>query len=149
MKRTILIAVSLLMVFTISAKDVPESQVPASVKAYISKHYPKVKRVEWDFEEKKNYYEAEFYADGREVELKIAPDGTLLFSEEDLFIRDIPANLTDYIKKNYPGTEITDAKKKVESNAVTYSIRLLTITNKGASKYRTIVLTDKGDVLKQ
>lgn len=149
MKKAFLIVISLFMVLTVPAKDIPDSQVPAEVKAYISQNYPKAKRADWGYEEKKNYYSAEFFVDGREVKLEITADGKLLFLEENIFIRDIPANLTAYIKQNYQGAEITDAKKKIENGVTTYSIRMVTITDKGGSKYQIIVMSEKGDVIKQ
>lgn len=149
MKKSILILITLFTILTVSAKDVPDSQVPTDVKAYISQNYPKAKKIDWGYDEKKNHYSAEFFVDGREVKLEISSDGKLLFLEEDTFIRNLPANLATYIKQNYQGVEITDVKKKIENGLTTYSIRMLTITDKGASKYRTVVLSEKGDVIKQ
>ncbi len=61
-------------------KTVTLDQVPAAVKATILKEAAgaKVKEIERETKDGQTVYEAEFLRDGREIEIAIAPDGTLL-----------------------------------------------------------------------
>jgi len=124
MNRILLTLVCALIVsIGIKAKDIKESQIPAEVKAYVDKHYPKAEDKEWNYKNKKNstyYYKVEFEVDGREVELEIATNGKLISSEEELETKDYPAFVESYVKKNYPNAEILGVKKKEDKGRVYY-----------------------------
>jgi len=64
-------------------KRVTLDQVPAAVKATILKEAKgaKIKELEKEVKKGKVVYEAEFIADGKEIEIKVAPDGKLLERE--------------------------------------------------------------------
>lgn len=149
MKRTILFAISSIIALSLYAKDVPESSVPANVKAYITQHYPEVKNIDWEYKKKQNYYEAEFYIDGREIELEIEASGSLRYSKEDMLIKDIPSFATSYISKNYPEAEILGANKKVQGNSVSYSVGIAFINKNGYTRHQNIVFDKNGNVIKK
>ncbi|MFR9166159.1 MAG: PepSY-like domain-containing protein [Dysgonomonas sp.] len=131
MKKIILLFSLIFITVNIYSSDIPESAVPAGVKSYITKHYPAAKNIEWEYKNKKDYYEAEFYLDGREIKLEIDSSGKLLYSKEDMFIKDIPAFATSYIKKNYPNTEILGANKRVKDGQTSYSVGVAILNKKG------------------
>jgi uncharacterized membrane protein YkoI len=60
-------------------------QVPAAVKATILKEAGdhKITEIEKETRDGKTIYEAEWIADGKEVEIKVAEDGTLLGKETE------------------------------------------------------------------
>ena len=65
-------------------KDVTIDQVPAAVKATILKKAGdnKIDEIEEvSIDGKVVYYEAEWHADGKEIEIEVAPDGKLLGKE--------------------------------------------------------------------
>ncbi len=67
-------------------KKVTIDQVPAAVKATILKEAAgkKIEEIEEVSQDGKVlYYEAEWKADGKEVEIKVAPDGKLLSKETE------------------------------------------------------------------
>ena len=77
-------------VFTLAAwagdeheEQVTLEEVPAAVKATILKESAggKITEIERETQNGKTTYEAEFLLDGREIEIEIAPDGTLLSRE--------------------------------------------------------------------
>ena len=55
-------------------------QVPQAVKATILKEAggAKIKEIEKETKGERTVFEAEFVKDGKEIEIKVAPDGTLL-----------------------------------------------------------------------
>jgi len=61
-------------------KEVTLEQVPAAVKATILKEAGgnKVEEIEVETKDGRDVYEAEWKVDGKEVEIKVAADGTLL-----------------------------------------------------------------------
>ncbi|MHC4089157.1 MAG: PepSY domain-containing protein, partial [Planctomycetota bacterium] len=60
-------------------EEVSLEQVPAAVKATILRESAggKITEIERETKNGKTSYEAEFLRDGQEIEIKIAPDGTL------------------------------------------------------------------------
>jgi len=60
-------------------------QVPAAVKATILKEAGdhKITEIEKETKDGKTIYEAEWIADGKEIEIKVAEDGTLLSKETE------------------------------------------------------------------
>lgn len=149
MKKLILFATGVLATLTIYAKDILPEQVPNAVRSYVTKHYPKANHVEWDDKSKKGYYEAEFKVDGREVELDIATNGTLLKSKEDILIKDIPANMVQYINKHYTEAEILGANKRVQNQSTSYSVGIRFTNRQGYERHRNIVFDSKGNVIKK
>jgi len=90
-----------------------ESQIPATVKAAFQKQYPSVK-ASWDKED--TNYEANFKLDGKAMSAVIDKNGTIVETETDIPVTDLPKAIQDYMKKNYPGTKIEEAAKIVKAN---------------------------------
>lgn len=149
MKKIFLLLIVAVAALSIQAKDILPENVPANVKSYVSKHYPKATNIEWDDKSKKGYYEAEFMYEGREVELDISTNGSLVSSKEDMLIKDIPSFATDYIKKNYKNAQVLGANKKFENGSTSYSVGIKYETDKGYSHHRNIVFDSKGNVIKR
>lgn len=149
MKKILILVMMALATFSTQAKDILPENVPAKVRAYVSKHYSEVNNIEWEDKTKKGYYEAEFRYEGREVELKIAENGTLIASKEDILIKDIPSFATEYIKKNYKDAQIIGANKKYENGSTTYSVGVKFRNDKGRDRHRNIVFDSKGNVIKK
>jgi hypothetical protein len=79
-----------------------ESQVPAVVKIAFEKKYPSAK-ASWDKEDAN--YEANFKQDGTAMSAVIDKNGTIVETETDIPVRDLPQSVQDYMKKNYPGVK--------------------------------------------
>lgn len=149
MKQLILILALLFSAFSLSAKDIPESQVPAKVKEYLHGKYPGATNAEWEYKSKKGYYKVEFKVDGREVELEIYENGSLKELEEDLAIRDIPAFAIDHMNKNYPDGIILGGKKKIENGITMYDVGVKYQSSKGKSLHTNIYFDTQGKVIKR
>src|SRR6476661_8514659 len=114
MKRRLTVAV-VLGVIAMSARGqkLNESQVPAVVKIAFEKKYPSAK-ASWDKEDAN--YEANFKQDGKAMSAVIDKNGTIVETETDIPVTDLPKAAQDYMKKNYPATKIEEAAKIVKAN---------------------------------
>jgi len=90
-----------------------ESQVPAEVKAAFQKQYPSI-TASWDKEDAN--YEANFKQGAKATSAVIDKNGTIVETETDIPVTDLPKAVQDYMKKNYPGTKIEEAAKIVKAN---------------------------------
>ena len=90
-----------------------ESQVPAAAKAAFQKQYPNAKAT-WEKED--GNYEANFKQDGKTMSSVIDKTGTILETETDIAIGELPASAQAYIKSHYPEVKIKEASKIVKTN---------------------------------
>ena len=105
-------------------------QVPAAVKATILKESAGAKITEIERETKggKTVYEAEYLQNGREIEFKVAPDGTLLGreveqdddDEDDLTINQVPEPARAALLKLAGGAKIIKAEREKEHGVLVY-----------------------------
>ncbi len=121
MKKTFAtLAVALFATAGVFAGNIKESSVPAVVKSYVLKSYPRVSPVEWNYEEKGNYYNAEFKIDGANYSLDISPEGTLINSTNEIAAVQLPAAANAYIAKHFPGFQVKEARKLVRRGSTYY-----------------------------
>ncbi|MDE5624563.1 MAG: hypothetical protein K2I62_08215 [Alistipes sp.] len=121
MKKTFAtLALALCATTGLFAGNIKESSVPAVVKSYVMKTYPRVSPVEWNYEEKGNYYTAEFKIDGADYNLDISPEGTLINSTNEIAATQLPAAANAYIAKQFPGFQVKEARKLVRRGSTYY-----------------------------
>ena len=119
-------------------EEVTLDQVPAAVKATILKEAAgaKIREIERETKDGKTVYEAEFLVDGKEVEVKIAPDGTLLGrhpeeqgddddddeedGEDDLTIDQVPEPARGALLRLAGGEKIIEAEREREHGVIVY-----------------------------
>jgi uncharacterized membrane protein YkoI len=111
-------------------EEVTLDQVPAAVKAAILKESAggKITEIERETENGKTVYEAEFLLDGKEVEIQIAPDGTLLGREveeeeddgDDLTIDQVPEPARAALLKLAGDAKIIEAEREHEHGVLVY-----------------------------
>jgi alpha-amylase/alpha-mannosidase (GH57 family) len=90
-----------------------ESQVPAAVKTAFEKKYPSAK-ARGDKEDAN--YEANFKHEGKAMSAVIDKNGTIVETETDIPVTDLPKAVHDYMKKNYSGVKIEEAARIVRAN---------------------------------
>jgi hypothetical protein len=90
-----------------------ESQVPAAAKQTFEKNYPGINGT-WDKED--NNYEVNFKKDGKEMSVVIDESGTIVETETDIPVTDLPAAAQDYIKQHYPSMVIKEASTITKAN---------------------------------
>jgi len=112
-KLFIIVFVTGAIALSASGQKLKESQVPAEVKAAFQKQYPSA-TASWDKEDAN--YEANFKQSGKAMSALIDKNGTIVETETDIPVTDLPKAAQDYMKKNYPGTKIEEAAKIVKAN---------------------------------
>ncbi len=105
-------------------------QVPLEVKATILAEAAggEIREIERETKDGKTVYEAEFVLDGREVEIKVAPDGTLLDravegeddDDEGVRAEDVPAAARAALRKLAGGARILKVEREREEGVEVY-----------------------------
>lgn len=90
-----------------------QSEVPVNAKNSFEKKYPGLKG-NWGREDAN--YEVNFKQDGKAMSAVIDKNGTIVETETDIPISDLPELVLDYLKKQYPGAKIKGTAKVVNAN---------------------------------
>ena len=123
MKKTILLSIIGLIAITASAQKIKETEVPAAVKATLTKEYPNVKVKSW--EKEKGNFEAEFDFKKTEMSVLIDPTGKLIETETEIKVSELPKNISEYCSTNYKNKKIKEASKIIDSQGiVTYEAEI-------------------------
>ncbi|MCP4249186.1 MAG: hypothetical protein GY778_19250 [bacterium] len=111
-------------------EQVTLEEVPAAVKATILKESAggKITEIERETQNGKTTYEAEFLLNGQEVEIEIAPDGTLLGREvenerdddDDLTLDQVPGPARAALLELAGGAKITEVERERDHGGLVY-----------------------------
>src|SRR4051812_15515835 len=112
MKSSIFLLFALIGVLTSNAQKIKSNEVPEPVKETFKRQFAAVGEPKWEME--KGHYEAEFKSGGVEQSVVIDKNGTVLETETEIAVSELPANVTDYIAKNYKKVKIHEASKIVD-----------------------------------
>lgn len=123
---------------------VTKDQVPKAVIAPFEKAYPKatVKEYEQKTKDKEIWYEIEYTEGAVTREIKYKADGTLVGTEEDIAVKDLPEAVSKTFAAKYPGVKMEGAEKAIRGDAVAYEVAF---TEKG--KKQEVKFSDKGEVI--
>jgi hypothetical protein len=106
-KSLILTFAACIICYTFSyAQKLPESKVPAAVKAAMAKKYPNVTKVTWTTEEKD--FESEFKQDGKEMSAIFNPSGTWKETETAIAFTALPQPVKQYLDQHFKGKKIKE-----------------------------------------
>ena len=141
-KATALVALSLFVGAGAIAGNIKEASVPAVVKAYVVKNYPQATDVDWDYEEKGNFYSAEFKINGAEHDLDISPEGKLIHSEVDIDSSLLPKQVHAYLAEQYPGFKIKEVEKQPRRGTAYYVVKI-----KGQNSDQKLTFTENGTLV--
>lgn len=122
MKTKLLIAGILLSVVTSFAQELPESQVPAPVVAAFKKDFPQATETKW--EKKADAHTVKFKVDGIEHKGWLDSNGRLVRHKIDIRESELPAAVTETLKKEYSNFKISGVYKMLKGNATTYEMDL-------------------------
>jgi len=107
-KKLILSIVAAMVCCTISySQKLPESKVPAAVKAAMARKYPGVTKINWTTEEKD--FESEFTKDGKEMSAIFNPSGTWKETETAIALKELPQPVKQYIDQHFKGKKVKEA----------------------------------------
>ncbi|MCH8804501.1 MAG: PepSY-like domain-containing protein [Planctomycetes bacterium] len=119
-----------LAAWAVDEQEVTLDQVPAAVKATILKESAggKITEIERETKNGKVTYEAEFMLNGQEIEIKIAPDGTLLGrevedegdDEDDLTLDQVPGPARAALLRLAGDAKIVEVEREKEHGVVVY-----------------------------
>ena len=104
--------------FRANAQRIKLADVPAAVKAALLQKYPSASGVTW--EKEKGNYEANWGGASKE-------DNSVLFTPSGLFVEQVlaipvaqlPATISAYVHKTFPGAKITEAGKVTDAEGHT------------------------------
>lgn len=113
MAKAFLIVLAAIFVLPTCSRKFKESQVPAAAKQAFEKNYPGIKGT-WGKED--NNYEVSFKKDGKEMSVVIDESGTIVETETDIPVTDLPTTVQDYIKQHYQGMAIKEASTITKGN---------------------------------
>ena len=123
MKKLFIVAIVLGVIGLFACgQKLNESQIPAAVRTAFQKQYPGIK-ASWAKEDAN--YEANFKQDGKDMSAVIDRNGTIVETETDIPVMDLPGSAQDYIKKSYPGAKIEEAERILKANGeVNYEVEV-------------------------
>lgn len=110
-KHLMLLALLTLAAFSAQAQKITEKQVPAAAVATLNKTHPTAKAVKW--EKEGTNYEASFGQGTSEMSVVFAAAGTLLETETEVTVAQLPAAVRAQLKSQYAGYKVTEAAKIV------------------------------------
>jgi len=96
------------------AQKVQENDVPPQVKAAMQKQFPSATKVKWGKED--THYEAEFSVDKIEHSAVFDAQGSLVETEVEIEIAQLPVSVLAYVKANYARQKIKEAAKITDAN---------------------------------
>jgi uncharacterized membrane protein YkoI len=122
MKNLIIAFVLILAAAATQAQDIPETQVPATVKNSFKAQFKLAEKQKW--EKKKDAYEVSFKIDSIKHKAKIDAAGKILRHKVDIKHKDLPAAVQKQIAAKYAGFKAKDPEKVEEGGKITYKVEL-------------------------
>lgn len=139
MKKVFLTLIALAGLSFANAQKVNQKDVPSVVQTSFQKQFPDAKNVKWEKEH--GNFEAGFKSNGVETSVVINPSGTLIETEKEIKISELPASATAYMTKTYPKQKIKEAAKITNAKGeVTYEAEI---------KDKDVLFDNKGKFLKE
>lgn len=104
------------------AQTTVQTNVPSVVMNSFQQKFPNATNVDWEL--KNNVYNVEFDANNNEHEVWIDSKGTIFSHKEELRTNQVPANIREAVKRDFPEYRIEDADKYETDGKVTYKMEL-------------------------
>jgi len=114
MKKNLLSTfVIFLFTITVYSQKPDDRQVPVATKMAFQKGYPGIKG-KW--EKENSNYEVNFVRGGQIMSAVIDAKGSILETETEITLRDLPASIALYIKEHYRGAKIKKAARILKAD---------------------------------
>ena len=112
---------------------------PAAVQKAFNQQFSKATDIKWG-KENTSEYEADFVLNGAKMSANYTADGTWLETETEIKADQLPAKVTEYISKTYPGWETVNASKvETAKKGIIYEADL-----KSGTKKKEVSVTSEG-----
>jgi uncharacterized lipoprotein NlpE involved in copper resistance len=113
MKALMIIAISSIFSFAACAQKLKESQVPSATRSAFQKQYPGT-AAKW--EKEAGNYEVNFKHGGKTMSAVIDKNGTIVETETDIAVTELPQSAREYVRQHYKGSTIKEAAQIVKQN---------------------------------
>jgi hypothetical protein len=114
MKKTMLMLMSVPMLFSAFAQDLTMKDVPSVVKSALNRQFPAASKVSW--EKEKGNYEANWGGrSGEDNSAQFTPSGRFVELVENIPIPSLPARVAPYVSSHYQGAKIREAGKVTDA----------------------------------
>ena len=114
MKRLALTMVAAMITSLTFAQKLQEKDVPTLLKTTFKKQYPNTKEIKWEKEGEN--FEAEFELNKTEQSGLFDAQGSILETELEIELNQLPSAVLEYIKANYKGQSVKEAAKITDAN---------------------------------
>jgi len=139
MKKLALMMVAAMITSLTFAQKLQEKGVPAPVKTAFQKQYPNAKETKW--EKENDNYEADFEIEETDYSVLMDASGNILETELEISIDALPANVKNYVSKNYSGKKIKEAAKITDAKG--------TVTYEAEIKGKDLLFDSNGNFIKE
>ena len=125
MKKNLVLIPALLTLAALSTvanagqeKKLTQKQVPKEVLEAFHKAFPQATNIKYESEgrKEKTVYEIDFNEQGLAREASYAANGSVLETEEEIKLEELPAAVTDAIMKAHPHATVAEAEKVLKPN---------------------------------
>jgi uncharacterized membrane protein YkoI len=122
------------------------AEVPAAVRATIDKELPgaKIEGIEKEQQDGKVVYDVEAEMNGKNVEMDIASDGSILSREDQVPFASLPASVKSAAEKYFGSPADLDASREVAGSKTSYEVEGVK-----AGQKVTLKLDDTGKILEE
>lgn len=123
MKHMMIMMAASLITGSAFAQKTPDKDIPASVKAAFQKAHPDAKDVKW--EKEGDNFEAEFEQGKTEQSVVLNAQGSILETEVEIAVTELPQKAKDYVAANYKGQAVKEAAKITDAKgAISYEAEI-------------------------
>src|SRR5471030_693093 len=114
MKKIMLVAMSVTLIFSAFAQDLKTKDVPSVVKSALITQFPAASKVSW--EKEKGNYEANWGGrSGEDNSVTFTPAANFVEMVVAISVDQLPASVKPYVNKNYKGAKINEAGKVTDA----------------------------------
>lgn len=122
MKKSIALFGFLGVVLSACAQTTVQANIPSVVMNNFQQKFSTATNVEWELEG--DIYNVEFDANNNEHEVWIDSKGKIINHKEEIKVNQVPANIREAVKRDFPQYRIDDADKYETDGKVTYKLEL-------------------------
>lgn len=139
MKKNLVLAVLVTAIgLSAGAQQIDASKVPAAVKTAFAKKYPD-QPVKW--EKENGQFEAGFKQNGKNSSALFTADGTMIESEMEIKVAELPAPVLAYVKTHYKGAVVKEGAKITKADG--------TVNYEAEVNSKDVIFDEKGNFIKE
>lgn len=139
MKHVMMMMAASLMTGSAFAQKMQEKDIPAVVKSALQKAHPDAKGIKW--EKEGDNFEAEFEQGKTEQSVVLNAQGSILETEVEIAVAELPQKAKDYVATNYKGQALKEAAKITDAKGV--------VTYEAEIKGKDLIFDAAGTFLKE